>query len=213
MKKKVFALCLICLLLVTACGKADSDAKTEDTGRVEPLPATLSVDTIESNDCTFAASFAAADINTDGEQPTIHMSVYDCELFDMVDVSQLDKGSTLVIDGNEVAVESVETNDQGLVSINGGQENDGYDLYTEEDGVYYECSMDGAKNYHSIGEITLPLSPEFVFYDRSDLENPEAAYTAEEFLAQADAGVFTEFNTTVTVTGGVIENITRNYLP
>lgn len=193
---------------------AQSDAGTPEAGEtVRPLPTTLSVDSLE--DCTFAASFAASDVALDGDgMLCVTMTVYDYERFDLVDISELAEGDTLVIDGKDVPVESVERSGS-YVTVNGGLEEGGYDLYTEEDGVYYEVIMDAGANYYAIGEVTLPVDQEFVFTDNADLEKPgQISYAGDFLMAMEDSDdVFQANATTVRTADGKIVELTRNYMP
>ena len=52
--------------------------------------------------------------------------------------SALEEGDIIVIRNQEIEVATLERTEHGLVIINGGEENGGYDLYTDDSGVYYE---------------------------------------------------------------------------
>lgn len=194
-------------------GSMDSLTEGNVSRRIEPLPATLNMDALDN--CTVAASFQTEDAISQEETLSLHMTVYDYELFDLVDVSLMSAGDTLVIDGVEILIQSVDRSDNNLVFINGGFLEGGYDLYTEEHGVYYEVRMDIGKSYYSLGDITLPIAADFVFTDDSDLGNPGKAYDTQEFWAELAASEtsFNEFNTKVTIQDGSITNIHRIYMP
>ncbi len=199
----------------TGAESAESASAAEETEsvRIEPLPETLSIDALD--DCTVSASFAPEDVTEENGMVSVHMTAYTYELFDMVDIGRMKVGDVLVINGEEMPVESVERNDLGLVTVNGGFEMGGCNLYTEDDTVYCEILMDIDKSYHPLGEITLPLAEDFVLADDSDIENQGKECTAEEFLAALDAGTldFNQFNTTVTIQGGQIVKVHVIFLP
>ncbi len=68
---------------------------------------------------------------TDSEEET--------ELFDLVDVNLMKEGDIIVLQGEEVTVETIEWDENGSVLINGGYgEENGHTLVTDEDTVYYE---------------------------------------------------------------------------
>lgn len=227
MKKTMLALCIAAVLALAACGgsvTASTSAPVSTpapasaaisaaaaAARVEPLPETLREGVW--NNAAFAASFDAADIRTQDGAAGLHLTIYNHELFDMVDVSLLKAGDTLVLNGEDILVETVERTDTGMVVINGGLDAGGCDLVTDDDTVYYEGLLDGRKSHHVIGEATFPLSAEFRFTDNADWENPNQVYTAEAFLALEDMSGFTQDNTLVTVADGEIVEITRSFTP
>ena len=233
MKKGVaFTILAGMLLMLTACGstkiddqpsvaaeenesKGPTGAPTNDNAsrRIEPLPAAFSMNALDN--CTVAASFEAENVASQEETLSIHMTIYDCELFDLVDISLMNTGDTLVIDGAEILIESVDRNETNLVSINGGFKEGGHDLYTEETGVYYEVTMDAGKNYYSVGEITLPIAADFIFTDDSDPEHQGKEYDAQGFLAELETNelIFNQTNTRVTIQDGSVTDIHRIYMP
>ncbi|MCI2046846.1 MAG: hypothetical protein LKJ90_03925 [Faecalibacterium sp.] len=208
----------------TACAPASlaasSVAPQSEAGakQVASLPSSLDVQALDG--CTFAASFTPKDVylNDDGAL-VVQLTVYDYERFAPADIAALHEGDTLVIDGKQVAVQSVAQNEYGLVSINGGFEEDGVDLVAQEDGTYYEVSTDAVKSYFSIGQTVLAVSQDFKLIDNSDLENPGVETLPGDFLtemSQADEDADTDFtanNTAVTVEGGKIISITKSFMP
>lgn len=225
MKKELSIALALCLALsVSACGKADSStdasssAKSDTSAsetqaqRVEPLPG-ASIDTENPADGTYAVSFSSADVIDDGGLLELHFTVYDYALYDAVQISQLAAGDTLVVDGEDMAVESVEQTNGG-VAINGGLENGGVDLAPGEGGTYYISQLDDAKDYQSIGEATLPVSQDFVLTDDSDLSNPgQKLLSGDLFNLEDDACGFTANNTTLTVKDGYVVAAHRVYVP
>lgn len=230
MKKRIAVLALICLLL-TGCGSAQSaeenttapaaqtTAPAETTQPVEgantvlPLPDT----TMENlDDCTAAVSFSLEDFRqTDSGAVLLRMQVYSYDQFDMVDIAALKAGDTIVIGGQEVAVASVERNESGTVLINGGMDQDGYDLITEDNGIFYVRDYSDMKWWNMVGDAEYQVADDFVFTDSSNLEIDPVTYTAGEFLAAADAidDYFRPQNTTVRIENGQIVSMERVYTP
>lgn len=214
------------VLALAGCGKQKADVPTtsqtpEVSGpesvekRIEPLAPGISLDM--SEDCTFAASFENKDIvlNDEGAM-TIHMTVYNYELFDMVDIAAMQKGDVLVIGGKELKVDSVERSDR-FVKVNGGI-NGGVVLAADDSGVYCETlspASDIVYNYMPLGDVTLKVDQEFLYYDRSDIGGTERTYYPGDLLAMTDTVDFgcTAGNCVVTVSGGKIVNVTRTYTP
>lgn len=145
----------------------------------------------------------------------LDVTVYTYDLYDMVDIASLKEGDFIVIQGTEVLIESLETLESGILLINGGMENDGYDLWHDESGVYFEHGYNDMKSYYPIGETTMRVSTEFNFVDSSDLDKGEVTYYPGDFLTDA-AGIVYNFspnNTSIVVEDGKIIHMTRIYTP
>ena len=101
------------------------------------------------------------------------------------------------------------------VLINGGLENGGHELRTDESGVYYETGFSDVKSYYEIGSVTLPLSEKFVYVDASDLDSGETIWNLEEFEAMYEriSFYFQPSSTSVVVENGVITSLTQVYVP
>ena len=189
----------------------DAQQSAQEAKRVEPLPETLDVNAL--TDATVAASFSAEDISEKDGKTQITLTVYDYDVYDMVDVAQLAVGDTIVVDGKDMVVTSREDKD-GFVTINGGLEQGGVDLTSDDSGVYYAVGMDDAKSYHELGKITVPVAEGFVLTDNSDLEHPDETYAASDLakLAASEPG-FTANNTLATIEHGELTVLARSYTP
>ena len=189
----------------------DAQQSAQEAKRVEPLPETLDVNAL--TDATVAASFSAEDISEKDGKTQITLTVYDYDVYDMVDVAQLAVGDTIVVDGKDMVVTSREDKD-GFVTINGGLEQGGVDLTSDDSGVYYAVGMDDAKSYHELGKITVPVVDGFVLTDNSDLEHPDETYAASDLakLAASEPG-FTANNTLATIEHGELTVLARSYTP
>lgn len=197
----------------TANEQVTTSAETSaQQGRVEPVPSMY-----DSNDLTnseFAASFTVGDVEKQENQINIHMTAYDYEQFNASEIENLKAGDILVIDGQEMKVESAEPLSDSWIQVNGGLEQDGCDLCKGENGLYYEIQLE-SMSYHPMTELTLPLAEKFSFMDSSDPEKQEQEYTAEQFfdLLKDDIYGFYPNNTSVTVINGEISRITRYFMP
>ena len=181
---------------------------------VMPLPTTINMTALDN--CTLAVSFEEGDAYVDDTGAMqLDVTVYDYELFDMVDVSNLKEGDTIAIQGNVVTIETLEILESGLIFINGGMDNGGYDLWHDESGVYFEHGYNDAKAYYSLGEATIRVSADFEFVDASDLDKGETTYYPGDFLTDG-AGIeyfFTPNNTKIVIEDGQIIGMTRIYTP
>ena len=144
-----------------------------------------------------------------------NIQAYTYDLYDMVDISLMEEGDTIIIQNQEVEVATLKRTEHGLVIINGGEENGGYDLYTDDSGVYYEMGFSDVKAYYPLGEATIRVSVDFKFYDNSDLEAGEKMFYPGDFLID-DAGIRYDFNannTTIVIEDGQIIAMNRIYTP
>ena len=105
--------------------------------------------------------------------------------------------------------------DSGLLFINGGMENGGYDLWHGDSGVYFEHGYNDTKSYQPIGEATIKVSGEFEFVDASDLNKGEVIFYPGDFLTDNEDIIynFTPNNTNIVVENGVVTHMTRTYMP
>lgn len=179
---------------------------------VEPIQSMYDVNDLSNSE--FAASFTVDDVKTQENQTSIHLTVYDCELFNASEIESLKAGDILVIDRNEMKVESVERQSDNWIQINGGLDQNGCDLCKGEDGLYYEMQLE-SKSYQPLTELDLPLAQNFVFIDSSEPGKQGQEYNTEKFLdlLKDDVYGFYPNNSTVTVENGEISKIIRNFIP
>ena len=234
MKKKVLGMVLCTAMLLTACGSDNASTATITTVEGTPIsteaatetsavtadgtevaPLATAIDTAALADGTYAVSFVATDATSENGTVQLNVTVYDYEHFSADAVENLKAGDTLVIDGNSMVVDTVEVNENGYVTVNGGLEQGGCDLSKDEDGNYSELLMDIGKNYTAVGQVVLPLSKDFVFTDNSDPEKQDVQYSAEELvtLLGDDTQYFDAQTTTATVADGQITAMTRIFMP
>ena len=190
---------------------AETQQPAQEAKRIEPLAERLDLNAL--TDATVAASFGAEDISEKDGKTEITLTVDDYDVYDMVDISQLAVGDTIVVDGKDMVVASREDKD-GFVTINGGLEQSGVDLTSDDSGVYYAVGMDDAKSYHELGRITVPVAEGFVLTDNADPEHPDETYAVSDLakLAASEPG-FTANNTLATIEHGELTVLARSYTP
>lgn len=192
-------------------GSEQTEQPAQGAKRIEPLAESLDLNAL--TDATVAASFGAEDISEKDGKTEITLTVYDYDVYDIVDISLLAVGDTIVVDGKDMVVASREDKD-GFVTINGGLEQGGVDLTSDDSGVYYAVGMDDAKSYHELGRITVPVAEGFVLTDNSDPEHPDETYAASDLAKLAGEGVgFTAGNTLATIEHGELTVLARSYTP
>lgn len=222
MKKLIFFTLVICFLL-TGCGNDKAATEVTETisatavteqsaSKVYPLPDTT-MDNL--NDAILSISLNEGDAYVDDTgKMQMDLTLYSYDQYDMVDISMLKVGDILVTHTGEVEVATLDHKENGTILINGGLDENGFDLITDETGVYYECGYSDAKNWHEIGEATIRVSVDFMYYDTSDLDKGELLYYPGDFLIGAVTDYnFTPHNTTIRVENGQIIEMHRVYTP
>lgn len=192
----------------------ENDVEEINTKVINPLPETLDINALDN--CTVAVSLEKGNAYVDDEgKMMMDVKVYSYELYDMVDIASLAENDVIVRRNEEVTVESVERLETGLININGGEENGGFSLISNDSTVYYEIGMSDAKAYYELGEVTLPVSEEFIYTDASNLDAEAAEYYAGDFLVE-DAGIEYNFypgNTSIVIEDGYVVAMEKVYTP
>ena len=190
---------------------SEEQQPAQEAKRVEPMPESLDPQAL--TDATVAVSFGADDISETDGKTELTLTVYDYDIYDMVDIAQLAVGDTIVVDGKDMVVTSRE-DENGFVTINGGLEQGGVDLTSDDSGVYYTVGLDDTKSYHELGKVTVPVAEGFVLTDNSDPDHPDETYAASDLakLAASEPG-FTANNTLATIEHGELTVLARSYTP
>ena len=213
MKRLVALLMVLCLLLAGCAGSQAENVETPVAGKtIVPLPDT----TMENlDDAIFAISLEKGDAYVDEEGILqIDVTIYTYDMYDMVDVAMLEVGDTIVRYSGEVEVTSKEQTETGLIVINGGLEEGGFDLTTNDGGIYYEIGFDDAKNWYEVGTATLRVSTEFEGFDNADPDAGEVIFYPGDLLNDAiENFYFTPHNTTIRTEGGQVVEMNRRYVP
>lgn len=192
-----------------ASTEASAEGKT-----VSPLPSSIDLDHLDN--CTIAVSFQKGDAYVDDTGAMqLKVKVYAYDLYDMVDINGLKVGDQIIICQQDVSVTSLERDENGTVFINGGMENGGYDLVSNDETVFYANGFNDAKQYCELGEVTIPVSADFEFEDSSDLEKGPCTYYPGDFLTDnADIAYhFVPNNTTIQIQDGYVVSMQRIYTP
>ena len=184
----------------------------QETLKVSPLPDTT-MDNLDNS--TFAISLEEADAYVDDSGVMqMNVKIYTYDKYDMVDISMLKEGDTIVIQSNDVVINSITHNDYGTLFINGGIEEGGYELFSDDSGVYFEMGFSDIKSWYEVGEAQIRVSDEFEFKDLSDLDNGEVTYYPGDFLTDAIPYFnFTPHNTKVRTENGQIVYMERIFTP
>ena len=227
--KRIILFLLTFSLLLTGCAitrKADpapateavvttappTTQPTEPARTIAPLPDT----TMENlTDAILSVSLEEGKAYVDDTgKMQMDLKIYSYDMYDMVDIATLKEGDIIVRSLDEVKVASLERDAAGAVRINGGLDNGGLELVTDDSGVYYELGYNDHKNWHQVGEATIRVSVDFEFTDNCDPSMGTIIYYAGSFLTDEVTNYdFTPYNTTVRVENGQIIEMNRRYIP
>lgn len=220
--RRLTAITLMVCLLFAGCSKQAENPEVPQTTAVQetapqaavisPLPDTTMNDL---ENAILAVSLEEGDAYVDDTGiMRMDVTIYTYDKYDMVDISRLKVGDTLVTHSGFVEVTDLERTDFGTVRINGGLDADGLELNTDDQGFYFECGFNDAKNWYPVGEETIRVSVDFMGYDTSDLDVGEVIYYPGSFLiGEVTDYNFTPHNTTIRVAQGQIVELHRRYTP
>ncbi len=172
---------------------------------------------------TDSYKFAANISSVDAKKRQMTLTVYGCDAYRAEDVDALDVGSVFsthldgAVEEQNVTVEKIEKNEEnGTVSINGGIEEGGVDLWRSGD-IYRTVTYDDYPVYYMMGELVLPVDDSVTLSDSSasvDAVPVETNGAIEVGKAVSeDKGNWTLYNTTVFTKDGVVSNILRIWVP
>lgn len=226
MKLKILTIVMLCAILAgcTSSGSKPEqpaeptavETKAEETvaaAVIRPLPDTT-MEALENS--VLNISFTQNDLYQDESGKIIlRMQIYTYEKFDMVDISRLKAGDIFLLSGEEIPVESVERNAHGTVLVNGGLDEGGFDLATDDSGIYYVHGYSDMKSWIPVGIAEFVISETFVFNDSADLELGTAVYDAEDLVNGVPESIFgyQPQNTTVRIENGQVVEMNRIYTP
>lgn len=209
MKTLKTALIIAAALLCSCAGK-----ETEETHKlIAPLPAGIEADNMQ--DCTVPVRFALSDFCWRGDNLTV--TVYNMDLYDAVEISQMQVGDTLMYEGKPMIVSTMEEKN-GCLEINGGLEEGGCWLAGYEGGTYVARGWDDHATYTELGQAQVMLSNDFVIVDCGmNPEEPQDTIRDDQkaYLDNLEEGRrdFHPLNTTVRIENGVLTEINRRWIP
>lgn len=205
--------------MAAASPAASSEAQPEAVEGVALPIAQGSLEEIKTGSYQFAANIT----NVDAKKHQMTMTVYAYDSYRAEDIDGLEAGKAIrihpdgAVEAQDLTVESIERNEEtSIVSINGGIEQGGVDLWRSND-VYRTVTYDDYPVYYMVGELVLPMDENITLSDSSsgvDAASVETNGTNGVASAVgADLDRWTEYNTTVSTTDGKVSNILRIWVP
>jgi hypothetical protein len=104
-------------------------------------------------------------------------------------------------------------NEYGTVLVNGGLDAGGFDLATDDSGIYYLQGYSDMKSWNLVGEAECPVSNDFVFTDYTDLDIGSVTYSAEDLLNDVPEYGYQPQNTSIRIENGLVVTMERIYTP
>ena len=143
--------------------------------------------------------------------------IYTQDWYDLVDVSSLKAGDTIVVQGEEVPVISVEPTEYGILVNDEQDDVMSFYLSSEEDSNGYAVhGLDDLSTYTDHGVTTLLVDAAATFTDASDIEKEPVTVNSDgivEAMQTTENEYFVPQNTTVRVENGKVVEINRVYVP
>ena len=201
---------LVIALVALLCGCAQ---KVEHKS-IAPLPAGIEINDL--HDCTVSASFNTDDFRWMGGN--LSMTVYAKDLYDAVEISQMQVGDTLIYQSKPMVISKIEEADGGI-NINGGLEEGGCWLVGYEGGTYIARTWDDHAIYSELGKAEVALEGDFIIIDCGiEPSDPVDTIRSEQKLYLENLEDyrrdFSPLNTRVTIDGdGMITEINRHWIP
>ena len=196
---------------VESTDAVDAEQK-EEAKIINPLPDTT-MDNLTDAILSISLEEGSAYVDDTGIM-RMDLKIYTYDKYDMVDIADLQVGDIIVRYSGEVEVTSIEKNEAGTIYINGGLEMGGFDLVTDDCGIFFETGFSDAKNWYEVGEATIRVSADFIGSDTSDLEQGEVIMYPGDFLVGEITNYnFTPYNTTIRIEEDQIVEMNRVYIP
>ena len=222
--KRTLLTILAVVCLFTACANSGGTASEPTVApvsetirpgdRISPLPP--AVDMAHLDNCTVFVSLKEGDAYVDDTGAMqMKITVYDYDRYDLADIARLQVGDVLTIRQREITVTALERSESGTVKINGGLDGEGYELVTDDSGVFFEILNNDAHFWQELGTAAVPVSPDFELIDSSDPEKGEVTRYPGDFLIP-DGPIdydFTPNNTSLVIENGRVISMRRIYIP
>ena len=215
---KKFSLWCLILILSLVCFAATAEGNTE---KQTVVPEILVLDVSAIPDGTYPASFIADPVtDADGSATLEYVTIFTVDTYTVQAAESLKAGDSLVTGDGVLEIESLDTDENHVIAINGGWEQGGLTLMPVQEQEPYYVSMTGETGYcyTEHGTVDLKLTEDVQFVDYAELDpdgNDRRAQGAEaiEMLRQSRNPVFTREYCQVLIRDGRIAEIDRMPMP
>lgn len=211
MKSTFFSLTGIVLLSLT-CLFSSCKSKLEHK-LIAPFPVGVTVEDLQ--DCTVPAMFTSDDFLWMGGN--LRMIIFNRDLYDAVEISQMQIGDTLIYNGNPIIIHQFAESHDAL-DINGGLDEGGCCLVGYEGGTYIARSWDDYATYTELGKAEVALAEDFIIIDcgLNPTDSVDTIRTGQKLYIETlenNRREFSPLDTRVTIENGMITEINRHWIP
>lgn len=208
MKKSILFIAIAAFFCGCSQNKQDPKHKL-----IAPLPANIAVDNLQY--CTIPVAFTSDNFNWMGGNLT--MTVYNQDLYDAVEISQMQVGDTIVYEGKPMVINKI-AEEHGGLDVNGGLDEGGCCLVGYEGGTYVARNWDNHATYTKLGKAEVALADDFIIIDCGEFPddpNDTIRTGQKQYLESLKDGRkdFFNLNTRVTIENGMITEIKRHWIP
>lgn len=218
----------------TGCGQSNSTAGSADNGSsVSASADSESGNAIKPNPLGYTVSenmpdgtySVDLDVSTLEEQADgtykIHATIEAYDTYDIVDMHNLKAGDTIQVAGQDMKVETVETDESnGMITVNGGIEEGGCYLtpMPDDSNGYRTMSMDDYPVYYVVGETDLTISDSVKLSDAFGGEPSDAPTTVDysgfaKYMQENNSDYWNCNSTSVLIENGQVTQINRIWVP
>ena len=183
-------------------------------------PQTVEIDVNALPDGIYPVSFDPGDVLGGASGIFLNaVKIYSEDIYDIVEVNTLMPGDTIVVNGDEIPVESVTSDEFGHVIVNGGLDSENGTVLAplgEDSNGYRVFGEDDMPTYTLLGTTTLRLADTAVLNDswKIDADPITAAYgDIVSTITGSENAFFVQYNTTVRIENGAVVEINRIYVP
>jgi len=180
-------------------------------------PVSVALDVNDLPDGAYPVAFDRGDVL--GGSTGIYMNavhIYTQDWYDPTEVENLKVGDTIIVEGEEVPVLSLEETEYGI-AVNQEQDARAFYLVTGEDFNGYTLQgLNDLTTFTEHGVTTLVVDPSAAFTDAWDIESEPVTVGYEgivEAMQTSENDYFVPYNTTVRVENGRVVEINRVYVP
>ena len=182
------------------------------------MPDEVALDVGNLPDGTYPVSFDRGDLLAGASGTYMNaVHVFTQDHYDPVAVSALKVGDTIVVEGEEVPVLTLGTDEYGDIVVNEDQDARAFYLTTREDtNGYFIQGLDDMTTYTDHGATTLVIDPAATFTDAWDIESEPVTVAYDGIVEAMQTSIndyFVPYNTTVRIEAGRVVEIQRVYVP
>lgn len=195
---------------------------TDNTNNTETSPEGLSIipldegiDVNNLTDCELPCTINFDTLKNTDDGMTVDFEIYTMDLYDAVAMNNMNIGDTIEVDGENIVVNSIDEKN-GVIYVNGGEEEGGAEFISNGGGTYRYFGMDDYATYTNEGTVNLEIGKDASLTDNSNMDEPDGVTVKGsdlyDYFEKSDKYFFWG-NTTVRIEDGKVVEIVRKFVP